>query len=826
MSSETNGTRSESRLPRTREPGDPAKAGRRGFYATLDGTFWFRPLVIAVPVVVAGIVLAPRLAPRTYPADPNLIGSPASENIKAPRDLTVVDTETTERLREEIEARVRRVYDFDAEVGINVATRLTEAFAVVAARRRSFLAEHPEYARSERLSRSGRARLEMELMVVYDGARPELERLLGSALTDEEHSVLGAADYTREIGATLDRLIREAETDPVIADNAALEPDRERGITIQRVPDDGSPTRVIDNVETIATSTFWRNRLHDAVAVSLPDVPDADREVITTMLVRMAPPNLTLNRAATEIAREVAKLGVKPVKITIKKGEMVLRDGERITARHLLIFAAMSESTDNTSTVLVAVGGSVLLLILLAVGFGIGRGSRWSVSLGARDELFLAVLFIIMLVAARLWLAIAVDAQALLFSTVPVDAFLYLTPVAAGAIIVHLVLRTELAIFFAVVGSLILGVMVEERGFVAYALVGSVLGAGMIRTMSRRSDLLRAGVWVGVGQAAVAIALQLSEASGSGVGYLTTVSAALISGVLAAIVALAMTSVVEAVFGYTTDLELLELANLNHPALKDLIVQAPGSYHHSIIVGSLVEAAAEAIEANALLARVMAYYHDLGKGCNPAYFVENQRGSNPHGKLKPSMSAMVIRRHVTDGLDIAKRYGLGEQIRAAIVEHHGTTLIRYFYQKAKEHEDESNPVAESDYRYPGRKPQSRETAVVMLGDSVEAASRSLAEPTPARLQGLVNRIINMKFTDGQLDECDLTLKDLHTIAKAFSRILASIYHERPEYPGLLTDISGKKHDGDLDSKPAKKADASDAPPDPDRPDDIRRLGLD
>jgi hypothetical protein len=334
-------------------------------------------------------------------------------------------------------------------------------------------------------------------------------------------------------------------------------------------------------------------------------------------------------------------------------------------------------------------------------------------------------------------------------------------------------------------------------------------------------------VLVGAAQAGLAIALLLLDAQVSIVVYLAAVGAALVSGVLAAIVALAMTSVVETLFDYSTDLKLLELANLNHPALKELIVQAPGSYHHSIIVGSLVEAAAEAVGANPLLARVMAYYHDLGKGCNPGYFIENQRGGqNPHAKLKPSMSAMIIRRHVTDGIEIAKRYGLGEQILNAVIEHHGTTLIHYFFEKAKENQSNGTMPAESDYRYPGRKPQSRETAIVMLGDSVEAASRSLPEPTPARLQGLVNRIINLKFTDGQLDECDLTLKDLHLIAKAFTRILNSIYHERPEYPGLLTDITGKRQNGDSDSKPPRPAESGDPSVEEDRPDNIRRLGLD
>ena len=240
-------------------------------------------------------------------------------------------------------------------------------------------------------------------------------------------------------------------------------------------------------------------------------------------------------------------------------------------------------------------------------------------------------------------------------------------------------------------------------------------------------------------------------------------------------------------------------------------MQAPGSYHHSIIVGALVEAAAESVNANSLLARVMAYYHDLGKGCNPGYFVENQRQAhNPHDKLKPSMSAMIIRRHVTDGLELARKHRLGAPILAGIAQHHGTTLIHFFYHRAKEQAQDGDTVNEADYRYPGQKPQSREAALVMLGDSIEAASRSMQETTPSRLQGLVNRIISSKFTDGQLEECDLTLRDLHTIAKSFSRVLNSIYHHRPEYP---------------DQAPRRPASEAMAAADAGEAEGLRRLGL-
>jgi cyclic-di-AMP phosphodiesterase PgpH len=248
---------------------------------------------------------------------------------------------------------------------------------------------------------------------------------------------------------------------------------------------------------------------------------------------------------------------------------------------------------------------------------------------------------------------------------------------------------------------------------------------------------------------------------------------------------MALTPLTEAAFGYASDIKLLELANLNHPALKELIVQAPGTYHHSIIMGSLVEAAAEAIGANSLLARSCAYYHDIGKGRNPAYFGENQKGENRHDQLAPAMSAVIIKRHVTEGMEMARQYKLPRRVSAAIPEHHGTRLVGFFFHKAKkEQEGKENPAPIDDtvYRYPGPKPQSRETALVMIADAVEAASRSMPEPTTANLHALVQKLITMIFGEGQLDECDLTLKDLNVITSSFVRTLEGIYHARPSYP--------------------------------------------
>lgn len=513
--------------------------------------------------------------------------------------------------------------------------------------------------------------------------------------------------------------------------------------------------------------------------------------------------------------------------VTLKKGEMVVREGEILTEKHLAIVRALKLEDPERPSWMHALGMGFLTLFLCALGWYLSKKSKWRQHQSRRDVVFLSSVFVLTLLMARTWMIVSEPLHQR-FSLIPFASLTYAMPLAAVALLTSLVMRVEIAIGFSLSLTIVLSLVTTIPNFLwIVPASGALVGATIVNRISARSQVLRAGVWVGLTQTVAAVGASLYFSDGSPQHHFINAAAAFLSGPLSAFVALSIAPLIELMFGYSTDLKLLELANLNHPALKELLVQAPGSYHHSMLVGTLVEAAAEVIDANPLLARVMAYYHDLGKGCNPGYFIENHRhGHNPHDKLKPSMSAMVIRRHVTDGIEIAKKYRLGEQIEAGIVEHHGTTLIHFFYHKAKDAEEAmGQSVAEADYRYPGRKPQTREAALVMLADSIEAASRSLADPNPARLQGLVQRIINHKFTDDQLEECDLTLNDLHLIAKAFSRVLMSIYHTRPEYPEILADLTGKRSHGDTDHKHPKGGPAPSDPSETERHDNIRRLGL-
>ena len=268
-----------------------------------------------------------------------------------------------------------------------------------------------------------------------------------------------------------------------------------------------------------------------------------------------------------------------------------------------------------------------------------------------------------------------------------------------------------------------------------------------------------------------------------------------LNGIISSIIAIGFLPYLESVFGITSAIKLLELSNPNHPLLKRLMMEAPGTYHHSIIVGNMAEAAADAIGADGLLARVGSNFHDIGKIKRPYFFVENQVGmENPHNKVSPSLSTLIITAHVKDGLELAKQYNLPDEITNFIAEHHGTDLVKYFYHRAVETSNENEHIEEEDYRYSGPRPQSKETAIVSLADAVEAAVRALPKPTPGKIEGLVRKIIKERLNSGQLDECELTFRDLDKIADAFVHVLAGIFHPRIEYPENITreEIEGKK----------------------------------
>jgi cyclic-di-AMP phosphodiesterase PgpH len=463
---------------------------------------------------------------------------------------------------------------------------------------------------------------------------------------------------------------------------------------------------------------------------------------------------------------------------------------------------------------------SVLAIVLLVL-FVLATLFVYTRSLDTRPATFAKKLYLVgMVVLLSLlinrFLLVILESLSQSFPSVPLLSFYYTIPVALGSVLLTVLFNARVAFGGAVALSLLSTLLVtDDVPFLLFGFMGATVGAFCVRRTHDRATFFKAGFWVAVAHVVTVLAVRpVYGLSASALPY--DVGACVINGALVAIFSSTLLPVLEYLFGTATDLKLLELSNLNQPLLKQLMKTAPGTYHHSLTMGELAEAAAEAIDANALLCRVGAYYHDIGKIKKPAYFIENQMDAmNRHDKLSPSLSSLIVISHVKDGIEMAVDHGLPPAIVDLIPQHHGTRLVTYFYEKAKESQDpDLGEVKEDDYRYPGPKPQTREAAILMFADAVDAAARTLTDPTPARIQGLVQRIVNSIFIEGQLSECDLTLKDLHQIAKAFVRVLTASHHHRVDYPGYRFEEvkrregekreGEKKTNGDPAPKPAKE----------------------
>lgn len=365
-------------------------------------------------------------------------------------------------------------------------------------------------------------------------------------------------------------------------------------------------------------------------------------------------------------------------------------------------------------------------------------------------------------------------------------------PLPAGAMLVALLFDFHTAIMFSFIISLLTGLWLSDPIVAVYVFVGSLTAAFSIIRCKKRTAILRGGIYLFGANVAMVIGLLMY--TGGMTGPEAFPSLAYASG--GAIIVIAIVSILlpllEYTFKVTTDISLLELLDLEQPVMKNFMIAAPGTYHHSIIVGNLVESVAEDIGVNPLLARVGAYYHDIGKMRMPEYFIENSSsGVSRHDRLTPHMSSMILVSHVKEGVELAKQHKLPEAIIDVIEQHHGTALITYFYDKAKGTPGGAAEPSEQEYRYPGPRPQSRTAALIMIADAVEAASRVLTEPTPTRIEALVDKIVNHIFLAGQLDECELTLKDIYQIKARFTHVLAGMMHKRINYPGFDFNGDGK-----------------------------------
>ena len=721
-------------------------------------------------------------------------GDIATSDIRATQDYLIEDLLLTEKKRAEAEAAAPLVYSLAPNANLEIVRRFEEAL---------------------NLSRDSKK---------PDAGRTAVAAALAVELSAQEFAALTRVKQPRGFLTDLGRQLAPFYRLRIVADRANFAADRRHGIL---VIDPGTKQEVAGGDYSSCIDLASVRRSVAAMRLTQGAAP-ADLDILKAVVLRMVSPSLTFNRDVTDDRKGEARASVRPVLFKMKRGEMIVRVGERVSSEQAMKLEKIFKSKSLAPAV-TGIGIFGLVLVLCYAPYRFGRKNIRKFNPTNKDILLLSLLTVLNFALLKFVYAVS-TALGGLFPSIDTACYFYLFPFAASAIIVRIILNSEVALVYCAVCAPLTGIMLNNSlPVVVYALLGGIVGAHGVRQCKERGIIYSAGLKVSVVNMAAALCFQIYGDSPFSMQTIYCVVFAFFGGIVNAVCASGTIPLIEALFHYTTDVKLLELANLNSPLLRELMIRAPGTYHHSVLVGNMVEAGAEAINANPLLARVAAYYHDVGKLKKPQYFIENIRdGENRHDKLSPSMSALILISHMKEGVELAREHRIGLPIIEIIRQSHGTSLITFFYQKAKGLETPgAPPVEERDFRYPGPKPQTREAGLVLLADCVEAASRTLANPTASRIQGLVQKIINNIFIDGQLDECELTLKNLHEIAKSFNQILAGIYHHRIEYPepAYKEKCIGKKCAEDCDSEPPK-ADA-------DRDDgvakggaeDLRRLGM-
>ena len=492
-----------------------------------------------------------------------------------------------------------------------------------------------------------------------------------------------------------------------------------------------------------------------------------------------------LDKDATESKKAEILLTVEPEKVVVQKGQLVVGKGEVLTEQQSVILQQLGY-TKSTSPMLVIVGLVALIgiLIILVGGFMMLFSPKVY-----QDET--KIVLLMLLIAGTLFfydLFLSLNISTVTERAAQVG---YLLPVAMGSMLITILLDVRLGIIANMIFALFAGLYTENASFAVVALLGGLTGCLGVSALGQRSDISRTAFAIAIVNAVSIIGLGLIQSQGIDV-ILYGVGFGVFNGLISSIFTMGVLPYLETLFGITTSIRLLELANPNQPLLKRLMTEAPGTYHHCIMVGNLGEAAADAIGANGLEVRLGAYYHDIGKLKRPYFFAENQfSGANPHDNITPQLSTLIITSHVKDGVEMAKEAHLPPILMDMIAQHHGDSKVSYFYFKAKELDENAR---EQDFRYENPKPQTKEAAILMMADTVEAAVRSKKDATPGEIEGFIRTLIKGKLNDGQFDECELTFRDLDQVAVAFTRVINGIYHKRVEYPPqahIIAEIKGE-----------------------------------
>jgi putative nucleotidyltransferase with HDIG domain len=733
--------------------------------------WWDRMLELPVVWAVVAIVGCTWLiAPRVGSGPPDWQpGEVASFDLVIPVDTTLPDEAATRAAREEAASSVLPVYDLEPRLRLELEDELRILFAGCRERRQA-----------------------------GEEDAVDLEAITDLRATETALRILESSNCSEALENALVGVVSQVFRDHIVDDRRAMERRGSRGVMVRNLSAGSESSTTLDE---LSAAIDVRTGLEQVLQARLLERPAVQRRWIkpaVDFLEANIAPDLVFNRAETAQRSRVASDAVLPRSRELRRGQVLVRRGDTVTqevADTLLVF--QRHRRDVTSWARIA--GIGLLVALMVIGWWPVMGRSGSLSEIRRRLSSIFILILLFAVADRLGLliasAVAFNSQGEVLSTA--EAYLWGLPFAAGPVTVLVLFGLQPALLFALCSAGLAGVMLGGDFSIAiFALTSGAIGAFAAQRTRDRASLSRVGVIVGLANVVLVLVLELYRGlpdSAATVGL--SAACGLVGGLLSVGVVSFLLPVLEGVFGITTNNRLLELSNQNLPLLKRLSLEAPGTYQHSLSVSNLAEAGADAVGANSLLLRVCAYYHDVGKLVKPDYFVENQRNGNPHDALLPSMSALVIQSHVKEGLEIAREAKLPLPIRQAIATHHGTKLIRFFFNRAQERSaEDKTEVRESDYRYAGPKPPTKELGILLLADAVEAAARTLENPNPAKIQAMIDKIFSNALEDGQLDDCDLTFSELDKVASAFLWVLTNMYHHRIDYPGF--DFNRRQQAGD------------------------------
>lgn len=692
-------------------------------------------------------------------------GEIADGDIIADRDLKVEDPDATRARKKRVEAGQPTVYDYTIEPFNQFRNRIMDIL-------RAINADGP------------------------DSTNPVVQRLIAELPKGSGQEVVSQLAHTEVQDYLLKRLlpmIGAQMQEGLVSDARSARPGR-AGFVINDLDRNKE-----DNLRSDAQIQDVKSFLAEISAQlrHAQVLNQNERRALDQLLELLMPASLTLNQESTQQKIKAQLAAVEPVYFQFQKGELLLRKGERVSREQQIILQTLYKSADAPMQWGIFAGAFILSLVF-STGFFMAPSGKPGHPLNFKDMILISVVLLIFGCGAKgvYLLGLGMDSPSL------VHSFAIAYPVTGAVGLVAMVFAARRYFTLGLILAFFAMLMFKASyPLFVYYFMGGMLATWLITRAQSRQDVvwsiipLSLGLLIIWGGAAFIDRVPAYEIS-------MQVIAVLINSLLSLIILFAISPVLEMIFGYSTRFRLMELMSLEHPLMQEIMVTIPGTYHHSLVVATMVEAGAKAIGANSLLCKVAALYHDAGKLTYPEYFIENQFGGpNKHDKLAPSMSSLVLLSHVKKGAELAQKYKLGQEITDIIQQHHGTRIMRYFYQKAL---NLGEKPLEADYCYPGPRPQSKEAAILMLADSVEASSRTLSDPTPARLRTHIDTIIKGIFAEGQLDESELTFKDLHYLSENFQRILTGLFHQRIVYPE--SKIKNRTQSGNSTAKQASDID--------------------